>query len=474
MSLILLVKFLVQFLKDRRFSLMMAIVALLTVNYGILRSARNALVVADIGNGAGSIPIFELCGTMPAALIMVYLLTRLLNKYSIHKVFIITLAFFSGFFLFFAVVVYPSFPIWEAKVTQWTWLPWNNFFAVILPHVLSLLFFVMAELWKIALLTVLFWGLVNQYIPLGEAKKYYGPLMLGGSIGTIVAGPIVSFCTSDFASQSSWSNSLSLMMIVLSLIGILTAYLYSKLWKEFAGPQQEAEEVKDTISVWESVRLCIKSPYLSLLAWITIVDYIAYALGEVIFLDILKQRYPDPRDYCAYMGHLSLWSGILTAFSALVVTPLLLRRCRWVVASLVTPVCLLVTGGAFFIAVWHPSTSQQIELLVFLGTLFFCCVRAAKYTLFDSSKEIAFIPMPPLEKMQGKLIIDGFCSRLGRGSASVVSITLIQVCGGVLASASAAGLIVLTIAVSCVVSTFKLGNLVEKKSGLKKAESSPN
>lgn len=451
---------------------MFGIVCLLNVNYGILKGARTALVVTDLGKGAGSIPIFELAGTMPCAVLMVYLLTRLLNRYSIHKVFIITLAFFSGFFLLFGLVVYPYHSGWEAEILTWTWLPWHTFFAVMLPQVFSMIFFVMAELWKIALLTVLFWGLVNQYIPLGDAKKYYGPLMLGGSVGAMLAGPIIKFCTSDFASSQSWSQSLSLMMIVLSLLGILTAWFYSKLWTEFAGPkkEQKEEDVKDTLSVWESIRLCVKSPYLSLLAWITIADYIAYALGEVIFLDIVKQKYPDPRDYCAYMGQLSLWTGILTAFSALVVTPYLLRRCRWVVASLVTPACLLLTEGAFFISIWHPSTTSRIELLVFLGALFYCLVRAAKSTLFDTSKEISFIPLPPLEKMQGKLVIDGMCSRLGRGSASVVSIALIQACGGVLASASVAGLLVLAIAVSCVMSTFKLGKLVEKKSGYKKPD----
>jgi AAA family ATP:ADP antiporter len=465
-------KWLESFFVDRRskilFLLMFGIVCLLNVNYNILRSARSALVVADLGHGAASIPFFELCGTMPGAVLMVYLLTRLLNRFSIHKVFIITLATFSGFFLFFAVALYPSLPTWEAKLLQSTWLPGNGFFAIVLPQLCSMLFFVMAELWKIALLTVLFWGLVNQYIPMHDAKKFYAPLMLGGSVGTILAGPLVKFCTSDLISNHSWAQSLSLMMLSLSLLGALTAWFYSKLWKEFAGPKQDtAEKPKETLSVWESLQVCLKSRYLTLLAWITIADYVAYSLGEVIFLDVLKKKFPDPRVYCDYMGQLSFWSGLLTAISALVITPYLLRKCRWVVASLVTPVCILVTEGAFFLALWTPSISSQLELLVIFGTLFFCLVRAAKYTLFDTSKEISFLLLPPLEKMQGKLIIDGMCSRIGRGGASMLSITLIQLCGGVLASASIVGVLVLGIAVSCVMSTFKLGTLVDKKSEIK-------
>ncbi len=428
---------------------MMSIVCLLNVGYSILRSARNALVVADLGGGAKSIPWFELCGGMPGAIAMTFVLTWLLNRYSLKHVFFITLAAFIGFFFVFSVGVYP----WLVDLKH-----------TVIPLFSSMIFFVMAELWKIALLTILFWGLVNHYVPLGDAKKFYAPLMLGGSVGTIVAGPLISLCTSDWLSGKSWHVSLNLMTGMLALIGVVTAWLFSKLWNEFSGAEKvEANTKEDSLSVWESIRICFQSKYLLLLAWVTIADYIAYALAEVIFFDVLKEQYPNPRDYCDFMGKLSLWNGVLTAFSALVITPYLLRKYRWMVASLVTPVCLLVMEGAFFFALWHPSLSVQLPVLVGIGSLMFCMARAAKYTLFDTSKEISFLLLPPLEKMQGKLVIDGMCARIGRGSASFLSLMLIQVCGSVLATVPVAGGLALCISASCVVATSRLGMLVDEK-----------
>lgn len=439
------------------FSLMFGIVSLLNLNYSLLRSARNALAVVDLGHGASSIPVFELCGTMPGAVLMVFLLARLLSRFSMHKVFLLTLATFSSFFLLFAVAIYPSLHLWRETLASWTFLPGHDWMSVWLPQGFSMLFFVMAELWKIALLTVLFWGLVNQYIPLTDAKRFYAPLMLGGSIGAMLSSPLIKLCTA----AGSWSRSLNLMMLSLALIGLIIGWLYTKLWTQFAGPKIEKKE--DSLSLLESIRSCLKSRYLRLLAWVTMADYVAYTLGEVIFLDVLKQRYPDPRQYCDYQGQLAFWSGLLTAFSALVITPLLLKKCRWVVASLVTPVCLLVTEGAFFLTLWTPSQNMHLELLVFLGTIFFCVVRAAKYTLFDTSKEISFLLLPPIEKMQGKLVVDGMCSRMGRGGASLLSILIIQLCGGVMASALVAGWLAIIISASCVFSTLKLGLLIDRK-----------
>lgn len=451
---------------------MFSIVCLLNINYCLLRSARNALAVADLGGGAQMIPIYDLCGTIPGAVLMVFLLTRLLNRFSIHRVFLITLSVFLGFFLLFSFGVYPSLHLWKETILGWNWLWGHEWLAVLLPQGAAMVFFVMAELWKIALLTVLFWGLVNQYMPLVQAKQLYAPLMLGTSIGTMLSGPIVKLCTSDTLSQGLWSRSLSLIVISLCAIGLIVAWLYTMLWMHFSknSPQVKEKSGEDSpLSLRDSLKACMQSKYLSLLGWVTIADYIAYTLGEVVFLDILKQKYPDPRQYCDYNGQLSFWYGLLTAVSALVITPILVKRCRWVVASLVTPICLVVTEAAFFFTLWFPSKELPLDLLVLLGTIFFCCVRAAKYTLFDTSKELSFLLLPPLEKMQGKLIIDGICSRIGRGGASVLSIGLIQLFGGIMASAVVAGTIAITVSATCVFSTLKLGFLVERQAKLKKS-----
>jgi len=471
---------------------MFAIVCLLNVNYTILRSARNALAVADLGGGAAAIPWFELCGTMPGAFLMTLGLTYLLNRYSLRRVFFIVLCIFVAFFLIFAMGVYP----WLSSFSQGSYIP----------ILASMIFFVMAELWKIALLTVLFWGLMNQYVPLDQAKKYYAPLMLGGSIGTILAGPLISLCTSSWIIDSSWAQSLVFLMWMLLVVSLCTAWAFQLLWKQciqfsrtspvqeeappkqtffvwsniliywkspyllwkqctrlfLASPTQEEVPPKQTLSLWSSILICWRSPYLLLLAWVTIADYIAYALGEVVFLDVLRQKFPDPREYCDFMGTLSVCNGVLTAFSALVITPYLLKRCRWVVASLVTPICLLITEGFFFFAVWHPAFSHELEFLVILGSLFFCVVRAAKYTLFDTSKEISFLLLPPLEKMQGKLVVDGMCARLGRGGGACITLGLIQIFGSVLAIVPLAGGLAVLIAGSCAWATSRLGALVEK------------
>ena len=98
-----------------------------------------------------------------------------------------------------------------------------------------------------------------------------------------------------------------------------------------------------------------------------------------------------------------------------------------------------------------------MEAAILFGSIQYCLCRSLKYTLFDASKELVFVSMPRSGKMEGKLIIDGICSRLGRGSAAGLSLGLVHIFGGILPSAFMAGTIAIGMGLSWVIATMRLG-----------------
>jgi len=427
---------------------------------------RNTLVVADGGGSAAFIPYFELFGTFPASVLLTWALSRLMRTFSFRFTFFTTMGFFLAFFIVFAFWVYPSRDeicfLLEKKFGA---IFGEAKFQVIFTHWPDMIFYVMAELWKVALLSVLFWGFLNQHLSMDKAKKFYPPLMLGTSIGTILAGPVTVFATSEWSwhlfhfSSARWQNSLCLLTFFLILFGLLTLLAFQALAKtmekermEEVPEKNEASFSRKLLSLTSSIKYLAGSSYLRALLFIVVAEYVSYTLGELIFLETLKEMYPTPSDYCQFMGQLTLWTGVLTAFSALVLTPYLLHNYRWSYSALATPILMVVTTAAFFVVICLGKAGlffgiAFLPLAVILGSFHFCIGRSVKYTLFDAAKELAFIPLDQEGQVKGKLIIDGVGSRLGRGASSLISISLFLVTGGAAQSAPFAGLIAILFAV---------------------------
>ncbi|MGC1877881.1 MAG: Npt1/Npt2 family nucleotide transporter [Rhabdochlamydiaceae bacterium] len=474
------------------FGAMFFIVCLININFSILRSMRNTLVVADTGGSAAFIPYFELFGTFPASVLLTWALSRLMRNFSFRFIFSMTMLFFLSFFIVFAFWIYPSreeiHTLLESKLG---FLFGFSRFKVIFTHWPDMVFYIMSELWKVALLSVIFWGFLNQNLSLGQAKRFYPPLLLGSSIGTILAGPITIFCTSIFSwnlfalSSQRWQHSLYLLTLCLLLCGLLTLITFSGLFKKFQftkppqtathplqEPNQEPETKKELfarhlLSLSSSLRYLMKSPFLSSLFLIVIAEYVCYALGELIFLETLKSKYPSPSDYCQYMGSLSFWMGIITAFSALFLTPYLLQTYRWSRTVLITPILMVIISFAFFFVIFCGKIDRflgpsPLTFAVVLGSIHFCIGRAVKYTLFDAIKELAFIPLSPEAQVKGKLIIDGIGSRLGRGTSSLLSIILFLLMGGAGESAIFAGILAISFALIMVPASRFIGRELEK------------
>ena len=70
-----------------------------------------------------------------------------------------------------------------------------------------------------------------------------------------------------------------------------------------------------------------------------------------------------------------------------------------------------------------------LTISVFFGFAQNCLSKAAKYSVFDATKEMAFIPLDHDLKLKGKAAIDGVGSRLGKSGGSLIHQGLLMIFG---------------------------------------------
>ena len=446
------------------FSLMFGIIFLLNLNYTILKNVRKTLAIVDLGGSASVIPFYELFGVLPAALLLTWFLTYILKKNSMRNVFLVTLFIFISFFFLFSCICYPKLStINNSESSQY------------LLKLASMSFYVVGELWKPMLIQILFLGFININLDVDAGKKIYPLLMLGSSLGAIAAGPLTIICNSSKIweaiplSINKWSHSFLIMMSIVFVIGSLTGFLYIWLSRQLK-ESSYTNNKNDTFSLKDAFIFFMNTPSLKLMGWLVFADYIAYSLAEVIFLELLKLKYPLPCEYCSYMGYLSFWHSLLTLISALCIAPFLLKRTRWITSAMILPLSLLIIEVIFFtilcsdkiiLNIFQITYNQWLSTLILLGSVLFCSCRAIKYTIFDPAKEIAFIQMPKSSQIKGKLIIDGLCSKFGKGIGSATTMSFSSISGSLIGSAGITSVFSISICFSLVFATRKLGSLIE-------------
>jgi ATP/ADP translocase len=84
--------------------------------------------------------------------------------------------------------------------------------------------------------------------------------------------------------------------------------------------------------------------------------------------------------------------------------------------------------------------------------------RAAKYTVFDATKEIAFVPLSPEMQINGKASIDGICSRMGKSGGSMIYQGLLLSFGTLSASAPYVALFLFTVLIIWIIAVKTLGD----------------
>jgi len=167
-------------------------------------------------------------------------------------------------------------------------------------------------------------------------------------------------------------------------------------------------------------------------------------LGEVVWKDQVKQLYPSPADFNAYMAGVTKWIAGIAAVLSLFVAGVVIRVLGWTKSALIPPILTLAAGVLFFAALLLPKElilsicvnfgTTPLIMAVFLGSLQNCTLRGTKYSLVDATKELAFIPLSPEARIKGKAAIDGIGSRLGKSGGALMYQLLLITFGTIMGS----------------------------------------
>lgn len=461
----------------RKFLPMFFMFFLISFNYNALRACKDSLVVTAPQSGAEAIPFIKVWAILPGALLLTYLFTRLANRFSREKVFYTMMCVFLGFFLIFTFFLFPAqeyiHPNGLADKIQAALPEGFKGLIAMFRNWSFTLFYVMSELWGTAILSVLFWGFANEVTQVDEAKRYYGLLMIGANIAGILSGQASVFL-SDMAfmprlpyGKCSWDQSILFLNCLILVSGFLTMAIYRWLNHHVIRPSEHhkaPEKVK--MSMRKNFSYLLKSKYLMCMALIVLTYNIAINLIEVVWKNQIKQLYPNPSEYNIYMGEVMTLMGIIATITAFL-TLYAIRRFSWTFNALIPAVTMLITGIGFFVFVLFPDSglnwvaatigATPLVLSVAIGGFQNCVGRASKYTIFDATKEIAFIPLSAESKAKGKAAIDGVGSRLGKSGGSVIHQTLLLFFSTVASSTPYVAVVFFIITIVWIASVVSLG-----------------
>lgn len=412
--------------------------------YSVLRGAKDTLLIPVLG--AEIISTVKLFGVFPSAVIFIIIYTKIANILSKEKLYYIMTSFFIIYFLAYAFVFFPNS---DALNFDFSGLiasyPKMKYPLLMVSNWGASLFYIMSELWGSVMLSLMFWQFANSIYKVSEAKNTYTIFGAIGQIGLISAGfsqKYFSISNANLANpEQAWQDTLQLMMMVVFIAGVLLMAIY---WymnrfvltdpRFFDASEVKVKKKKAKMGFFESFKYIFTSKYIGLIAVLVLSYGISINLVEGVWKNQLKMQFPIRNDYSAFMGDLQIWTGIASMIG-MIAGVYILRNFKWFTAAILTPLMILVTGVLFFLLILAGDmfnaylaiiSTTSLMMAVVMGAAQNALSKATKYSLFDPTKEMAYIPLDDELKSKGKAVVDVTGARLGKSGGAIVQWFLIS------------------------------------------------
>ncbi len=455
-------------------------------NYSVLRTTKDVFVMANAG--ADSIYFLKTMGVTPAIFLFTIIYSYVNRSMGRDGRFNVVIIYFISFFIIYLFIFLPnaeSLKLNSFADSMNLKIPrFKGLWEVIRSWHISL-YYIHSDAWGTYALQVCFWTFANDVINLKQAKRFYGILIaIGANVGAIAAGQSLKFI---FKGDPHITIS---FIIVVGIIAIVIYNYFSRAIKanpkDYQIEEKKKKKKKVKLPLSKSLTLLFRSKYLALIAIIVLGYNISIALFEAVWKDRMKvYSLGDSAILSDLYGNQLTFIGISTILFLFILGPWV-RKSAWTINAIITPLVFFIASCLFFFFMFFGDTivnlfpGKNVDTLfyaVIIGLINVVFIKAAKYAFFDTSKEMAYIPLDEESKVNGKAAVDAIGSRLGKSMGSfLVAFVFIQLTDGTIGGSKhyIAGAIMIVIAI-WLAAVLKLGVLfknITSKDNSKKEDDS--
>ena len=409
----------------------------------LIRAMKDSVINTMIGTE--TISFLKFWGVLTAAFLITIIYVKLVSVMKGENIFYLIMSVFIGFFLLFAFYLFPNHQSLHLDVdtAQSLVASYPNFkwFILLLSNWSFSLFYVIAELWPNAIFALLFWQFINKITTVDESKRFYPLFGLLGQTGLYLSGQFLrnlpamnAYFTKLFVLKTSISVvSIQLVMTVVAVLGVIGLVsfwaLNHRILDISTTENLQFRVKKNQMTLKESWKMVTESRYIRLVAILLICYGFAINLVEGPWKAEAAKIYQTPTEFAAFVGNYLSYTGILTIVFVLLGSNIV-RKLGWMAAAIITPIMVLVTGLTFFLITNFDqiamlmmasfSFTDPIMLAIIIGAIQNVLSKSSKYTLFDSTKEMSYVPLDEQLQTRGKAAADMIGVKLGKSSSALL------------------------------------------------------
>jgi len=355
---------------------------LLLSSYFVLRPIRDAVAAAS---GVNQLT-WMFAGTLGATLLCNPLFSALVVRFPIRRVIPISYQFFVASMLVFYVALRfissgegSTVDVWMGRV----FYVWLTVFALFN--------------------TSIFWSLMADSFNSDQAKRMFGFIGVGGTLGSISGSAV----TASLANTVGPSNLMLVSAVLLELaIVVIVLNPLQKRQGEPAAARGGRDKTSDADviggSVWAGFTKIVRSPYLlGICAFL-----LFYTVGSTFLYfqqsDIVGHFYAGKAAAAAVLGRLELAAQVLTVVTQMFLTGRIIRWLGLAVTLAFLPAMSMLGFGSLAAAPVFTTLA-----------VFTILRRASNFSLTNPAMEVLFTVVPREDKYKAKNIIETFVYRGG-------------------------------------------------------------